>query len=321
MPKAARLTDIGSSHGCFPPTPIISGSGDVSINGLAAARKGDSLIPHGCGNCPPHGRSISAGSATVSINGKPAARVADGIGCGGSVSTGSGDTLIGDVGTGGALKSCMEGAGESASAFVKVDFEAFPISEEAKKVARFTMAVYGGPRALDTHVMEEAQSLIRGKLQHLQGAAFDPALAGLGIGPDTITQEVMQSAANGATLQDSMIAQVSKSTGGTSLASHLAQMVQPELAGSLVRQATMAMRSGRVAPDALMGSVLPGAGAVVPGETTLGSAIGTVAKAVSCNGTSPETAATALAPSLAAITDEAAQTGVAEFMGQVSATA
>lgn len=95
MAKAARLGDIGSGHGCFPPTPIVAGSGNVVTNGLPAARQGDPLAPHGCGNCPPHGRSISGGSGTVFINGKPAARAGDGIGCGGSVAAGSGDVLIG----------------------------------------------------------------------------------------------------------------------------------------------------------------------------------------------------------------------------------
>jgi len=42
---AARLGDIGSNHGKFPPTPIIQGSLNVFINGRPAARKGDSLQP------------------------------------------------------------------------------------------------------------------------------------------------------------------------------------------------------------------------------------------------------------------------------------
>ncbi|WP_292959419.1 type VI secretion system PAAR protein [Neptuniibacter sp. UBA6509] len=96
MPKAARIGDIGSGHGCFPPTPVIAGSGNVMTNGIPAARVGDAVAPHGCGNCPPHGRSISAGSGSVFINGKPAARVGDSITCGGSVSAGSGDVIIGD---------------------------------------------------------------------------------------------------------------------------------------------------------------------------------------------------------------------------------
>jgi len=151
MPKAARLNDIGSGHACFPPTPIIAGSGDVTINGLKAARKGDAVLSHGCGTCPPHGRSISTGSATVFINGKPTACVSDAIDCGGSISAGSGAVLIGNVGMGGPLKSCMEGARDSASAFVKVDFEAYPVSEQVRKMMEFTMAAYAGPAALSTH--------------------------------------------------------------------------------------------------------------------------------------------------------------------------
>ncbi|OLQ90132.1 hypothetical protein BIY22_03770 [Vibrio panuliri] len=99
MPKAARLGDIASAHGCFPPTPIIAGSGDVFINGIPAARLGDVAAPHGC-PCPKtphgsHGRSIAAGSGSVFINGMPVARVGDAIDCGGTVATGSGDVIIG----------------------------------------------------------------------------------------------------------------------------------------------------------------------------------------------------------------------------------
>ncbi|EPF5123571.1 PAAR domain-containing protein, partial [Vibrio cholerae] len=65
MPGAARLGDIGSEHDCFPPTPIIAGSGDVFIDGKSAVRQGDALEPHGC-PCPktPHGdhpRAVSGG--------------------------------------------------------------------------------------------------------------------------------------------------------------------------------------------------------------------------------------------------------------------
>ena len=95
MPKASRLTDIGSGHACFPPSNVIAGSGNVIINGLQAARLSDPLMPHGCGKCPPHPRSISAGSGSVFINGLPAARIGDAIGCGGSMSTGSPDVNIG----------------------------------------------------------------------------------------------------------------------------------------------------------------------------------------------------------------------------------
>ena len=98
MAKAARKGDVCSGHGCFPPTPVTSGSGDVFINGIPAARVDDSAAAHGCGKCPPHGRSIAAGSSSVFINGLPAARVGDAISCGGNVAVGSGNVFIGDAG-------------------------------------------------------------------------------------------------------------------------------------------------------------------------------------------------------------------------------
>ena len=92
---AARLFDIGSGHGCFPPTPAISGSPNVMINNRPSVRQGDAYLLHGCPNCPPHPRSLSEGSPTVFINNKQAGRVGDAIGCGGSNSTGSGNVFIG----------------------------------------------------------------------------------------------------------------------------------------------------------------------------------------------------------------------------------
>ncbi|EGR0142221.1 type VI secretion system PAAR protein [Vibrio cholerae] len=99
MPGAARLGDIGSEHDCFPPTPIIAGSGDVFIDGKPAVRQGDTLEPHGC-LCPktPHGdhpRAVSGGSSGVFINGKPAARLGDAIDCGGTIASASANVLIG----------------------------------------------------------------------------------------------------------------------------------------------------------------------------------------------------------------------------------
>jgi len=313
MPKAARLTDIGAGHACFPPTPIIAGSGDVSINGRAAARKGDALLLHGCGNCPPHPRSISAGSGTVSINGKPAARASDAIGCGGSISAGSPDVLIGDVGMGGALKSCMEGARDSASAFVKVDFEAFPVPENVTKQMSFTMAAYAGPEALSAQVAEQTQALIGEQLQSLQSDAFAPALASLGIDPANLSLDKMKSVASGASLQNSLIEQVNEAAGG-SLTAHLSKVVQPELAKNLVGQATSALQSGRIAPETLMGSVLPGAGSLAK-EGSLGPALGAVAQRTISKQITPEAAAISLQPSLSPITDKAAQTAVKEFTG------
>lgn len=100
MPKAARLTDTGSGHECFPPSPVSAGSPDVIINGLPAARVGDTLAPHACscgGGHGTHSRAIASGSSSVIINGKQAARTGDGISCGGVIISGSGDVIIGDT--------------------------------------------------------------------------------------------------------------------------------------------------------------------------------------------------------------------------------
>ncbi|MCL1124452.1 DUF6531 domain-containing protein [Shewanella surugensis] len=117
MPKAARFGDTAAGHGCMPATPILAGSGDVSINGKPAAREGDMVLLHMC-PCPnmPHGihmRSIKAGSSNVSINGKPAARVDDAIDCGGKVAAGSPDVLIGDTPYQSPAHKCAEGAAKS----------------------------------------------------------------------------------------------------------------------------------------------------------------------------------------------------------------
>jgi len=88
---AARLTDVDTGHPPSPPTPVITGSANVLINSLPAARKGDMLVPH-----HPGIRTISEGSASVKINGMEAARITDSINCGGVLITGSANVLIGD---------------------------------------------------------------------------------------------------------------------------------------------------------------------------------------------------------------------------------
>ncbi len=93
---AGRLGDIGSEHNGFPPTPVISGSPDVSINGKPAARVGDALAPHSKPKNGSHGRALAAGANSVLINGKPAARMGSAISCGGTLINGSNDVSIGD---------------------------------------------------------------------------------------------------------------------------------------------------------------------------------------------------------------------------------
>jgi uncharacterized Zn-binding protein involved in type VI secretion len=99
MPKATRLGDIGSGHAChFPPTPSISASPDVYVNGIPIVRQGDAYVPHACPTCPAplHMRSLSGGSGSIFINGKPAGRIGDAISCGGAADAGSPDVTLGD---------------------------------------------------------------------------------------------------------------------------------------------------------------------------------------------------------------------------------
>lgn len=93
---AARLTDIGSQHDGYPPTPIITGS-DVTCNGRPVARQGDALVPHDKPKNRTHPRNIARGSGSVLVNGKPWARQGDPIDCGGTIVSGSGDTVVGDA--------------------------------------------------------------------------------------------------------------------------------------------------------------------------------------------------------------------------------
>lgn len=88
------LGDLGSDHQGFPPTPVITGSPDVLVDGKPVARVGDALAPHAKPKHPPHPRIIAAGSATVLINGMPAAVTGGAIDCGG-VTIGSGSVIVG----------------------------------------------------------------------------------------------------------------------------------------------------------------------------------------------------------------------------------
>ncbi|HRK42156.1 MAG TPA: type VI secretion system PAAR protein [Gemmobacter sp.] len=128
MPAASRKGDTGSGHGCFPPTPAITGSPDVLIDGIPALRRGDALAPHACPNTPPHPRSVADGSSTVLVNGRPLARIGDGIDCGGSVEVGSGTVFADDEGPretktlrgwSPCMRACMKEANQRGQAFVR----------------------------------------------------------------------------------------------------------------------------------------------------------------------------------------------------------
>ena len=87
MPKAARKTADKAGG------PILEGSDNVTIEGLAAARKGDAITGHG--DSPHANPVIAQGSSKVMINGKPAARVGDAATCKHTISGGSSKVNIG----------------------------------------------------------------------------------------------------------------------------------------------------------------------------------------------------------------------------------
>ncbi len=93
MSKAVKVGDIGTEHGGFHETKVISGSPDVFIDGMPVARVGDQLALHDKPKNPPHGRVIVSGSTTVFINGKPMAITGGAISCGG-VTIGSGSVTV-----------------------------------------------------------------------------------------------------------------------------------------------------------------------------------------------------------------------------------
>ena len=95
MPSATRQSDYCTGHDDCAPTPLVTFSPDVFINGRGAGRVGDLYAPHGCIVHPTHQDHISAGSGTVKINGIPAARIGDPVILAGSVRDGSGNVTIG----------------------------------------------------------------------------------------------------------------------------------------------------------------------------------------------------------------------------------
>ena len=95
MPAQTRVGDNDTGHDACPPRPLAEGSPDVSVNGIAAGRVGDSYAAHGCDVHPPHTGVIASGSGTVFINGRAAGRIGDAVSCGGSVAVGSPDVIVG----------------------------------------------------------------------------------------------------------------------------------------------------------------------------------------------------------------------------------
>lgn len=94
MPAVARLGDLCSGHGCWPPRPNDEASSTVFVNGRGAHRQGDHWVTHCCfSSC--HDSYLSGGSGTVFVEGKPLGRVGDAVACGSVVAQGSGDVFSG----------------------------------------------------------------------------------------------------------------------------------------------------------------------------------------------------------------------------------
>jgi uncharacterized Zn-binding protein involved in type VI secretion len=94
MAAAARIGDICSGHGCFPPRAG-SGGSSVLVNGIPAHKEGDPWLPHCCPKQGCHPSNISSGSGSVNINGSAAARIGDSIACGSTIAQGSSNVFIG----------------------------------------------------------------------------------------------------------------------------------------------------------------------------------------------------------------------------------
>jgi uncharacterized Zn-binding protein involved in type VI secretion len=81
----ARLTDAGSHGGA-----VVTGSPDVTVNGLPVARVGDTYA------CPRHGPNpITSGAPRATANGRNIAHVGSGTACGATIVSGSPDTVVG----------------------------------------------------------------------------------------------------------------------------------------------------------------------------------------------------------------------------------
>lgn len=93
MPGAARLSDICTGHGCYPPRPNIQASTNVIINNRGAHRVSDGWAVHCCGP-PCHGSILAKGSPNVYVNGKRLGRCGDAVACGSSVSTCSSNVIV-----------------------------------------------------------------------------------------------------------------------------------------------------------------------------------------------------------------------------------
>lgn len=84
----ARLGDMSSGHGPYPPRPNITASPNVFANMLPVHRQGDQWAVH-CGPKHCHPGILASGSPTVFANGQQVGRINDPVACGDVVASGS----------------------------------------------------------------------------------------------------------------------------------------------------------------------------------------------------------------------------------------
>lgn len=93
MAAVARLSDVCTGHGPYPPRTNTTASDNVFINGLGAHRVTDGWNVHCAVDC--HDSTLAEGSPTVFVNGLALGRVGDAIACGSTIATGSENVFSG----------------------------------------------------------------------------------------------------------------------------------------------------------------------------------------------------------------------------------
>lgn len=93
--SSCATTDSGSSgHGSHPPRSSPEGSSNVFVNSSGVHRNGDAWPAHTSGDNT-HTSNSSGGSSTVFVNSSACNRIGDPAGCGGVVTSGSGNVFVG----------------------------------------------------------------------------------------------------------------------------------------------------------------------------------------------------------------------------------
>ncbi len=96
MPAVCREEDTCTGHGCWPPRPNSTWSGNVICNNKGVHRATDGWKPHTCPSIPEtHGSELASGSSTVYANSLQVGRIGDPVACGSAVAKGSGNTFAG----------------------------------------------------------------------------------------------------------------------------------------------------------------------------------------------------------------------------------